>query len=78
LLTKLTNRQFSEWIAFSQVEPFGEERADLRSAIIACITANAFRGKDQKPFEVSDFMPKFDPPEQQTEDQMKLFLGMRT
>lgn len=65
-------------MAFSQVEPFGEERADLRSATIACIIANVNRGKDQRPFEVSDFMPKFDPPEQQTEDQMKMFLGMPT
>lgn len=65
-------------MAYSQVEPFGEERADLRSAIIACIIANVNRGKDQKPFEVSDFMPKFDPLEEQTEEQMKLFLGMKT
>lgn len=64
-------------MAFSQVEPFGEERADLRSAIIACIIANVNREKDQKPFEVSDFMPKFDPPKEQSEEQMKLFLGMK-
>lgn len=65
-------------MAYSQVEPFGEERADLRSAIIACQVANAFgRRKDQKPFEVSDFMPKFDPPKEQTEEQMKMFLGMK-
>lgn len=64
-------------MAFSQVEPFGEERADWRSAIVACIVANANRGKDQKPFEVSDFMPKFDPPKEQTEDEMKMFLGMK-
>lgn len=64
-------------MAFSQVEPFGEERADLRNAIIACIIANVNRGKDQKPFEVSDFMLKFDPPKQQTEDEMKMILGIQ-
>ena len=64
-------------MAYSQVEPFGEERADLRSAIIACIIANVNRGKDQRPFEVSDFMPKFDPPKEMTEDEMKMVLGAR-
>jgi hypothetical protein len=64
-------------MAFSQVEPFGEERADIRSAIIACTMANAWRGKNQKPFSISDFLPKFDPPKQQTIDDMKRALGMK-
>jgi hypothetical protein len=74
LLSQLDSKQISEWMAFYQVEPFGEERADLRSAIIACVTANAWRGKNQKPFEVSDFLPKFDPPKQQTLEEMKTIL----
>ena len=58
-------------MAFAQVEPFGPERADLRAAIIACTMANAWRGKNQRPFRVSEFMPKFELPVQQTITEMK-------
>lgn len=44
-------------MAYYQLEPFGEERDDLRSGIIASTIANANRGKGQKPFKPSDFMP---------------------
>lgn len=52
--------EFSEWMAYDRIEPFGERRADLRAGIVAAVTANAFRGKDSKPFQASDFMPDFD------------------
>jgi hypothetical protein len=44
-----------------QVEPFGEERADLRAAIIAATVANTARDpkKHKKPFKPVDFMPDF-------------------
>lgn len=49
------------------MEPFGEERADLRSAIVACTVANAFRDpkKHPKPYSARDFMPKFGPGEEE-------------
>ncbi len=51
--------EFSEWLAYSQVDPFGEERADLRAAIIASTVANSVRGKGQRSFTPEDFMPKW-------------------
>ena len=51
--------EFSEWIVYNRLEPFGEERADLRSAIVASVFANINRGKGQREFKVEDFMPKF-------------------
>ena len=68
------SRELSEWQAFYQIEPFGEERADLRSAIIACTMANAWRGKNQRAFKLTDFMPNFEPPKQQTDAEMKIIL----
>lgn len=59
----MTSRQFAEWLAYSNVEPFGEQRADLRSAIIACVTANVWRGKGQKALKPEDFMPFRENPE---------------
>ena len=46
------------WMAYAQIEPFGEERSDLRAGIIASTVANVNRGR-RAPYKVSDFMPKF-------------------
>lgn len=43
-------------MAYYRIEPFGEERADVRAGLICSTVANAIaRPKD--PFKVSDFMP---------------------
>jgi hypothetical protein len=46
-------------MAYDRVEPFGEERGDLRAGIVAATVANANRGKNSKPYAPGDFMPKF-------------------
>lgn len=45
-------------MAYSHLEPFGEERADLRAAMIASLIANANRDskKHPSPFTIDDFM----------------------
>ena len=60
----------SEWQAYFSLEPFGERRADYRNALLCCILANANRGKDQKAFEVSDFLPTYpeDLPDEDAEE----------
>ena len=52
----MSSRELSEWIAYDALEPFGEQRADLRSAIVASTVANCHRASGT-PFSVSDFMP---------------------
>jgi len=46
---------------YYQLEPFGEERADLRAGIIAATIANTARDpkKRRKPFGPDEFMPQF-------------------
>lgn len=59
-------------MAYDQLEPFGEERADFRAAIIAQILATVHRGKGQRKPKLSDFMPNFDrTPKQQAPEQIK-------
>ena len=53
--------QFAEWMAFSRLEPWGEDRDDLRMGIIASTIANVYRGKGKKPFKPTDFIPNFEP-----------------
>ena len=48
-------------MAFYRIEPFGDVRADIRAARIACVTATAWlKKKDGTDFLIQDFMmPKF-------------------
>lgn len=63
MLDRIPSRLLSEWMAFAQLEPFGEERADLRAGIVASTVANVYRAKDERPLSAQDFMPKFDQPD---------------
>jgi len=54
---EISPEEFNSWLAYYQIEPFGEDRADIRSAIIACTFANTMGSKNSK---MTDFMPKFE------------------
>lgn len=62
LLAQMSSRELTEWQAFFSLEPFGELRDDLRSAIVAATVANSSRDPKRRPdpFEVGDFMPRFE------------------
>lgn len=54
----ITWEQLVEWFHFYQLEPFGEERADLRNGIACALLANVNRDpKKGKPYAPVDFMP---------------------
>ena len=59
LAARLTSSQMTEWQAYFAEDPWGEERADLRSAILASLFANAHRDPAQhsEPYRPVDFMP---------------------
>ncbi|MFI5223667.1 MAG: DUF4035 domain-containing protein [Nitrospirales bacterium] len=61
MLRGLTARQFHEWIAYAELEPFDEERADMRVAMLASVLANVNRDskKKKEPYKIEDFMLKF-------------------
>ena len=58
----VSSREFSEWMVYYELDPFGEERGDLRAGIVASTIANANRDpkKRRKAFTPADFMPKFE------------------
>ena len=72
MLSEITSAQFAEWMAYSRVEPWGEERADLRAGIVASTIANVNRGKDKKPYKPQQFMPDFEPVDEATRVQRML------
>lgn len=51
--------EYQRWQAFYAVDPFGDERADLRIAQLTALTANAHSDpkKRRKAYEAWDFMP---------------------
>jgi hypothetical protein len=59
MLAAMDGAQFAEWMAYAGLEPFGEERADLRAGIVASTTANVWRARNKKPLTPRDFMPRF-------------------
>lgn len=78
LLKRISSRELSEWIAFSQLEPFGSEAGYIGHAITASTVANVNRAKGQKAFEVSDFMPKLEGKKDQTVEEMIQIAQMMT
>jgi len=48
-------------MAFSSIEPIGDERADLRASLVACVLANANRNPETMPtpFTLADFLFDF-------------------
>lgn len=57
-------------MVYYDLDPFGNERGDLQSAVIATVIANAWRGKGRA-YKVKDFMPEFDKEQKkQTHDDM--------
>lgn len=70
LMDTLSSRQWAEWQAFYQMEPFGDVKADWRAGMLASVLANVNRGKGTKAFHPEDFMPK--PPLTPKEQEQKL------
>lgn len=58
LFETITLDELEEWAEFYALEPFGEWRADVRSAHIVTTLANINRDPKQreKPYAISDFM----------------------
>lgn len=49
LLDRMSSAEFSEWMAYYTIEPFGEERADLRQALTTSAVANTLQAQTKKP-----------------------------
>jgi hypothetical protein len=60
MLSEMTSEELTEWMAYGEIEPFGEVRSDLRMAKICETMVNVNRvSKDSPVAKVSDFMPDF-------------------
>lgn len=70
-MAHMSAREFAEWMAYSQIEPWGEERADLRAALICKVLADINTPAGKQRAKLEDFMLKFDrKPAAQTTEEM--------
>jgi hypothetical protein len=69
-MAHMSAHEYAEWIAFSRIEPWGEERADYRAALICKVLADINTPKGKQPMKLTDFLLKFDQekPTQSTEE----------
>lgn len=82
LQVRMTSQEFTEWRAYSRVEPFGWEIENWRSAMIASaicntIRASAPRGKGSRtptPLTPRDFYPPMVTPEPQLTSSQREYL----
>lgn len=77
LLDRISSTELSEWMAFFQLEPWGNEVDMLGHAITASTVANTVRPKGHKAYRPQDFMPDFDK-QPQTAEEMVQFATMFT
>lgn len=56
---RMSVKEMISWQAYDLIEPFGEDRADLRMGILASVMANVNRKRNSKAFKPSQFIPKF-------------------
>ena len=58
MLEEMTPGQLAEWMEIYALDPWGEERKDLRAGIIASAAVAPYAKKGHTP-RPSDFMPRF-------------------
>jgi len=73
----MSSAELTEWMAFSQLEPFGSEADYIGHAITAATVANRHRNKGENVHETKEFMPTFKK-KKQTVDQMIQIAEMLT
>lgn len=47
--------EFTEWKAFYKLDPWGQERADMRTGMLCAMVGNALRRKGARRLKASDF-----------------------
>lgn len=67
---EIDSREFAEWIAYDRICPIGPERFDLLAGIIASATVAPHVPKGKKRPKPKDFMPRYERPEPQTQEEI--------
>jgi hypothetical protein len=72
----MTTDEFYQWVAFSSLEPWGEERADWRSAHTNALLSSLL-GSGKKQVKITDYLLKFEQPKSKLKLDTKLSVDER-
>lgn len=75
LQQRISSREFIEYLAYFRLNPFGEERADLRMAISTATIANRLAGSKKDLIKPQDLMIDFSKTAQTEEEKKNVFLA---
>jgi hypothetical protein len=56
---RIDAREFAEWMAYDQLDPFGQVRGDLQAGIVASTLVNLQPGRRGAAAKVGDFVLRF-------------------
>ena len=73
MLERMPRRLFLQWIAYHELEPWGEDRADVRAAITAAVTYNVNRGRGARSRQPKEFLAYTPPRRRMGKDKVELF-----
>ena len=71
MLAHMPARTFNEWMCYYSLEPFGEERADVRNGMLCTLVGNIFRKRGQRGLRPQDFVLGDKEPERQSGKEME-------
>ena len=79
MLAAMPFRVLMQWLEYDQLDPIGNQRADLQAGIVASTVANSImavlnsfsKRKSRRTFAPADFMPKFKRPTRTIEETTK-------
>lgn len=72
LLDRISSKELTEWICFAQIEPFGSRAEYYGHAITAKTVADVNRPKGKNPYDIEEFMPKFEEKKQTVEQMLMM------
>jgi len=67
----MSSMEYAEWQAYYRLEPFGEQRADYRAALICKILADVNTPKGKPHAKIGDFLLRFEKEEQSDEAMLR-------
>lgn len=56
----MTSAEFAEWIAYANIQPFGQIREDQRAGTIASAIVNVHKKSGSTPLTYRDFFPSYE------------------
>lgn len=72
MLRRISSRQLSEWMAFYNLEPFGQSHTDFLIAQLTNAINNRWRNQSEGPTHTTDWLPLHKPEPQDWRDMLRI------